>query len=74
MANQDGCKECIHDSRIKSESITLTPALATHYKQRSQDTGKTVQQLVLADLTARMKKRTAREERRVFKEIEYERL
>jgi len=57
-----------------TNAITLTPALLTHYQQRSQDTGKTVQQLVLADLTALMKKRVVREERRVFKEIEYERL
>jgi hypothetical protein len=74
MANQDGCKECIHDSRIKSDVIILTPSLLTHYQQRSQDTGKSVNALALADLTALMKKRTAREEKRVWKEIEYERL
>ena len=56
------------------QPITLTPTLATHYQQRGQDTGKSVQQLVLADLTALIKKRVAREERRVWKEIEYERL
>jgi len=56
------------------DPITLTPSLLTHYQQRSQDTGKTVNALVLADLTALLKKRTAREERRVWKEIEYERL
>ncbi len=78
--NDNPCEiPCIFDSRkainfSRCPSVVLTPTIATHYQQRSQDTGKTVQQLVLADLTALMKKRTAREEKRVFKEIEYERL
>ncbi len=65
---------CKYDTRKKPDAITLTPSLATHYQQRSQDTGKSVNALALADLTALMKKRTAREERRVWKEIEAERL
>jgi hypothetical protein len=57
-----------------TNNLVLTPTLATHYQQRSQDTGKTVSALVLVDLTALHRKRVAREDRRVFKEIEYERL
>jgi len=55
-------------------AILLTPTLATHYEQRSQDTGKTVTALVLADLTALLKRRVEREEKRVWKDNEYERL
>jgi hypothetical protein len=64
----------IFQSNPVGNFIHLTPTLITHYQQRSQDTGKTVQQLVLADFTALMKKRTAREEKRVWKDIEYGRL
>jgi len=77
--NDNPCEiPCIFDSRkainfSRCQGVSLTPSLATHYQQRSQDTGKTVSALVLADLTALMKKRTAREEKRVWKEIEYER-
>jgi hypothetical protein len=56
------------------DAITLTPALTAHYTERSQATGKPISQLVLQDLTALHKKRVAREEKRVWKEIEYERL
>jgi len=75
----DNAGGCLAESSYQVQqalrnALTLTPTLATHYQQRSQDTGKSMQQLVLADLTALMKKRTVREERRVFKEIEYERL
>jgi hypothetical protein len=58
----------------KTGALTLTPAIATHYQQRSQDTGNTVSALVLADLTALHRKRVAREEKRVWKDNEYERL
>jgi hypothetical protein len=57
-----------------NSAITLTPTLAKHYAERSQATGKPVQVLVLQDLAALHKKRVAREEKRVRKEIEYERL
>ena len=59
---------------IEHNIITLTPSLAQHYTERSQATGKPVQALVLPDLTALHRKRVAREEKRVWKEIEYERL
>ncbi len=73
------CKECglICMCGFNSNppcALTLTPTLATHYQQRSQDTGKSVNALVLADLTALLKKRVAREEKRVWREIEFERL
>lgn len=56
------------------DAITLPPSLQQHYTQRSHETGKSVRELVVRDLEALRKKRVAREERRVFKEIEYERL
>ena len=57
-----------------TSAITLTPSLSHHYTERSQATGKPVSQLVLQDLAALHKKRVAREEKRVWKEIEFERL
>jgi hypothetical protein len=54
--------------------IPLTPALTAYYTERSQATGKPITQLVLQDLAALHRKRVAREEKRVWKEIEYERL
>jgi hypothetical protein len=54
--------------------IVLTPSLTQHYTERSQATGKPVQALVLQDLAALHRKRVAREESRVFRDIEYERL
>jgi hypothetical protein len=57
-----------------TDALTLTPALQDYYAARAKETGKEVGKLVLADLTALWKKRVAREDRRVFKEIEYERL
>jgi phage tail sheath gpL-like len=66
-----GCK---HDTRLLLPRITLTPALTAYYTERSQSTGKPMQTLVLQDLAALHRKRVAREEKRVFKEIEYERL
>jgi ABC-type Zn uptake system ZnuABC Zn-binding protein ZnuA len=59
---------------MQDDVVTLTPTLITHYQQRSQETGKSVNALVLADLTALLKKRVARGEKRVWKENEYERL
>lgn len=56
------------------DAIALTPSLAQHYAERSQATGKPVQVLVLHDLAALHKKRVAREEKRIFRDIEYERL
>ena len=57
-----------------TNAITLTPSLTQHYTERSQATGKPVQALVLQDLAALHKKRVAREESRVFRENEFERL
>jgi hypothetical protein len=57
-----------------TSAITLTPALQDYYATKSQQASKPVNQLVLSDLTALLKKRVAREDSRVFKEIEYERL
>jgi hypothetical protein len=74
MANQDGCKECIHDSRIKPTQLPLTPVLQDYYAARAKETGKALSTLVLADLTALWKKRVARDEKRVWKDNEYERL
>jgi hypothetical protein len=54
--------------------IPLTPALTAYYTERSQSTGKSISSLVLQDLAALHRKRVAREEKRVWKEIEYERL
>jgi len=54
--------------------VSLTPSLTTYYTERSQATGKPVQTLVLHDLAALHRKRVAREEKRVWKEIEMERL
>jgi hypothetical protein len=74
---------CIFDSRKEinfsmcakhNNVITLIPSLTQHYAERSQATGKTIPQLVLQDLAALHKKRVAREEKRVWKENEYERL
>jgi hypothetical protein len=59
---------------INGNAITLTPALAQHYAERSQATGKSVSQLVLQDLAALHRKCVEREEKRVWKENEYERL
>jgi hypothetical protein len=56
------------------DAITLTPSLTQHYTERSQATGKPVQVLVLQDLAALHRKRVAREDRRVFRENEFERL
>ena len=75
MANHEGCKPCEWDTRLLPQNaITLTPSLAHHYTERSQATGKTISQLVLQDLAALHKKRVAREESRVFRENEFERL
>ena len=68
------CVTCKHDTRLLPDPITLTPTLAQHYAERSQATGKPLQVLVLQDLAALNRKRVAREEKRVWKEIEYERL
>jgi len=57
-----------------NSAITLTPSLTHHYAERSQATGKPVQALVLQDLAALHKKRVAREEKRIFRENEFERL
>lgn len=57
-----------------TSALTLTPALTAYYTGRSRDTGKPISALVLQDLAALHRKRVAREEKRVFKEIEYERL
>ena len=57
-----------------TSAIPLTPSLTKHYAERSQATGKPVQALVLQDLAALHRKRVAREEKRVFRENEYERL
>jgi len=57
-----------------TSAITLTPPLTHHYTERSQATGKPVQALALHDLAALHKKRVAREEKRIFRDIEYERL
>jgi hypothetical protein len=59
---------------IGEPAITLTPALQDYYATKSQKTGKTINQLVITDLTALLKKRVARGEKRVWKDIEYERL
>jgi hypothetical protein len=56
------------------DSITLTPTLAQHYTELAKTKGKSVGMLVNADLTALHRKRVAREEKRAWKEIEYERL
>jgi hypothetical protein len=61
-------------SGMCSDAITLTPSLAQHYAERSQATGKPVQALVLQDLAALHRKRVAREDSRVFRENEFERL
>jgi len=61
-------------ARVVPDAITLTPSLAQHYAERSQATGKLVQALVLQDLAALHRKRVEREEKRVWKDIEYERL
>jgi hypothetical protein len=63
---------CQHDTRLLPPRIA--PALTAYYAERSQATGKPVQSLVLQDLAALHRKRVAREEKRVWKEIEYERL
>lgn len=58
----------------QTNTLTLTQSLAQHYAERSQATGKPVQVLVLRDLAALHRKRVAREESRVFRENEFERL
>jgi hypothetical protein len=74
-ATYDPCGvTCEHDTRLLPPTIPLTPTLTQHYTERSQATGKPVQALVLQDLTALHKKRVAREESRVFRENEFERL
>lgn len=57
-----------------AEAIPLTPALTAHYTAISAKTGKSVSELVARDLAALHRKRAAREEKRVWKEIEMERL
>lgn len=57
-----------------SSALALTPALTAYYTERSQSTGKPISQLVLQDLAALHRKRVAREEKRVWKENEFERL
>jgi len=57
-----------------TSALTLTPSLTAYYTERSQATGKPVSSLVLQDLAALHRKRVAREEKRVWKEIESERL
>ena len=54
--------------------IVLTPSLTQHYAELAKTKGKSVGMLVNADLTALHRKRVAREEKRAWKEIEYERL
>jgi len=66
--------EYLHALPQIGDAIPLTPALTAYYTERSQSAGKTVSQLVLQDLAALHRKRVAREEKRVFKDIEYERL
>jgi hypothetical protein len=70
----DEAMQKIFCSNPIGDAIPLTPSLTQHYAERSQATGKTIPQLVLQDLAALHKKRVAREERRVWKDIEYERL
>jgi len=78
---REGCCEFDDDDMQKifqrnpvGDIIPLTPALTTYYTERFQSTGKPVSALVLQDLAALHRKRVAREEKRVFKEIEFERL
>jgi hypothetical protein len=54
--------------------IVLTPSLTQHYTELAKAKGKSVGMLVNADLTALHKKRVVREDKRVWKEIEFERL
>ena len=61
-------------SRPINSNLTLPPSLQDYYTMKSQKTNKPVSTLVLSDLTALMKKRVAMDEKRVWKEIEYERL
>jgi len=68
------CPQKVGKSKCDDYRQYLTPALAKHYSERSQATGKPVQALVLQDLAALHRKRVAREERRVFRENEFERL
>jgi hypothetical protein len=55
-------------------ALTLTPVLQDYYTSRAKETGKDVGKLVLSDLTALWKKRVVREDKRVWKDNEYERL
>jgi hypothetical protein len=57
-----------------TDAITLTPALQDYYAARAKETGKDVGKLVLSDLIVLWKKRVVREEKRVWKDNEYERL
>jgi hypothetical protein len=66
--------KCAKRVNPQQDAITLTPALQDYYAMKSHRTGKPISVLVLSDLTALHRKRVVREEKRVWKENEYERL
>jgi hypothetical protein len=68
------CPQKVGKSKCEDYRQYLTPPLTQHYTERSHSTNKSITQLVLQDLAALHRKRVAREEKRVWKEIEYERL
>jgi hypothetical protein len=68
------CPQKVGKSKCDDYRQYLTPALTAYYTGRSRDTGKPISSLVLQDLAALHRKRMAREEKRVFRDIEYERL
>jgi len=56
------------------DAVTPIPTLAAYYTNLSHEKGESVNVLVNRDLAALHRKRVAREEKRVWKEIEFERL
>ena len=68
------CPQKVGKSKCDDYRQYLTPSLAQHYAEIAKIKGKSVSALVNADLTALHRKRVAREEKMVWKEIEFERL
>ena len=68
------CPQKVGKSKCDDYRQYLPPTLTQHYAELAKTKGKSVGALVLQDLTALHRKRVAREESRVFRDIEYERL
>ena len=70
----EDCDDRIVTFLADASMVMLPEKLRLYYTDRSRDTGKPISQLVLQDLAALHRKRVAREEKRVWKENEMERL